>query len=155
MRSLLRLSLFVLVSSAIGSSSSFAEPVVFTVNTTVDSLDSNPGDGTCADTAGLCSLRAAIMEANANASVGDDIIDLPAGVYTLTRGSLVITDGVIIRGAGSIDTIIDGDHRSGVLEVGNVLYDQTLDQGTANGALVPRAIVYGSFRGIEKTWNIL
>ncbi|ADO45755.1 polymorphic outer membrane protein [Hydrogenobacter thermophilus TK-6] len=37
----------------------------FTVNTTNDTVDANPGDGTCADASNNCSLRAAIMEANA------------------------------------------------------------------------------------------
>src|SRR5262245_2398951 len=107
MRSLLRSSLLLLLSSAMTSSTSFAQPAV-TVNTTDDSADSNPGDGTCADSSGLCSLRAAIMEANASASV-TDVIDLPAGIYTLTLGRLVITGSVTIRGAGSTSTIIDGN----------------------------------------------
>jgi hypothetical protein len=118
-----------------------ASPATFTVNRTTDFADAIPGDGRC-ETApgnGLCTLRAAIEESNALQDQ-QSVINLPAGTYTLTRGSLVITDGVIIRGARSIDTIIDGDHRSGVLEVGTVLYSQTLDQGTANGALVPRAV---------------
>jgi hypothetical protein len=119
-----------------------ASPATFTVNRTTDFADAIPGDGRC-ETApgnGLCTLRAAIEESNALQDQ-QSVINLPAGTYTLTRGSLVITDGVIIRGAGSIDTIIDGDHRSGVLEVGTVLYSQTLEQGTVNGVLVPKAVV--------------
>jgi CSLREA domain-containing protein len=42
-------------------------PIVFTVNTTTDLHDALPGDGLCADSNGLCSLRAAIEEANAEA----------------------------------------------------------------------------------------
>jgi CSLREA domain-containing protein len=37
----------------------------FTVNTTTDTVDANPGDGTAIDADGHCSLRAAVMEANA------------------------------------------------------------------------------------------
>jgi CSLREA domain-containing protein len=33
----------------------------FTVNTTADTPDANPGDGVCADSSGNCSLRAAVM----------------------------------------------------------------------------------------------
>ena len=38
----------------------------FTVNTTADTVDVNPGDGVAEDAAGNTSLRAAIMEANAS-----------------------------------------------------------------------------------------
>ena len=56
----------------------------FTVNTTTDAVDVNPGDGICEVTAtvGDCTLRAAVMEANALADA--DTITLPAGLYTLT-----------------------------------------------------------------------
>ena len=54
----------------------------FTVNSTVDSVDSNPGNGICADASGNCTLKAAIMEANALA--GADTINLaPGAIYTL------------------------------------------------------------------------
>ena len=54
----------------------------FTVNTTADTMDANPGDGIAADADGNTSLRAAVMEANSLA--GDDTINLPAGTYTRT-----------------------------------------------------------------------
>ncbi|WP_051871201.1 CSLREA domain-containing protein [Chloroflexus sp. MS-G] len=55
----------------------------FTVNTTNDTADANPGDGVCADSAGRCSLRAAVMEANALGG-GPHTIVLQAGqTYTL------------------------------------------------------------------------
>ncbi len=47
----------------------------FTVDTSVDSVDANLGDGIAADSLGRTSLRAAVMEANALA--GDDTIQLP------------------------------------------------------------------------------
>ncbi len=47
----------------------------FTVDTTIDSIDAAPGDGMAADADGNCSLRAAIMEANALA--GPDAIEVP------------------------------------------------------------------------------
>ncbi len=40
-------------------------PTVFEVDSTSDTVDRNPGDGVCADITGACSLRAAVMEANA------------------------------------------------------------------------------------------
>lgn len=54
----------------------------FNVGTFSDSQDAAPGDGICADTQGNCSLRAAVMEANA--LTGDDRILLPEGTHTLT-----------------------------------------------------------------------
>jgi CSLREA domain-containing protein len=86
----------------------------FNVNTTNDTVDANPGDGICADSTGKCSLRAAIMEANATS--GNDTIMVPAGTYTLTitgidednarTGDLDITDGVSIVGASASTTTV-------------------------------------------------
>src|SRR5439155_13257839 len=79
----------------------------FTVNSTIDAVDANPGDGICDDGGGRCTLRAAIMEANALPGV--DMIVLPAGTYTLSipgagedvgaTGDLDITDDVRIAGS--------------------------------------------------------
>ncbi|MGD8574384.1 MAG: choice-of-anchor Q domain-containing protein [Gammaproteobacteria bacterium] len=46
------------------------------VDSVVDAVDSNPGDGICDDGAGQCTLRAAVQEANLHA--GEDTIDLTA-----------------------------------------------------------------------------
>ena len=56
----------------------------FTVNSTVDHPDASPGDGICAtaDVPAVCTLRAAIQEANAHS--GADTINLPPGTYTLS-----------------------------------------------------------------------
>jgi hypothetical protein len=88
----------------------------FLVNSTSDSVDVLPGDGVCADSIGACTLRAAVMETNA--LPGPDVIDLPAGTYTLTipganedggaTGDLDITDNLTLTGAGATNTIIDG-----------------------------------------------
>ena len=43
-----------------------AAPMVFTVDTTTDTVDAAPGNKICANTAGLCTLRAALDEANRN-----------------------------------------------------------------------------------------
>lgn len=83
-----------------------------TVDTTEDYVDTVPGDGRCrGEGFGLpgCSLRAAIMEANA--SPGSDLINIPPGRYRLTLhdnrrlpdtddrlGDLDITDDVTLVG---------------------------------------------------------
>ncbi|HTZ20794.1 MAG TPA: Ig-like domain repeat protein [Opitutaceae bacterium] len=95
-----------------------ARAATFTVNSTVDSVDVSPGNGVAADAANRCTLRAAIMEANALA--GADTIILPAGIYQLTianaggvnedndaAGDLDINGPLTITGAGSATTIIE------------------------------------------------
>lgn len=80
---------------------------VFQVNLTVqDHVDDNPGDGICEiSTSGFCTLRAAIMEANA--FPGTDIIVLPgnatirlaitgSGENSAATGDLDITESVAI-----------------------------------------------------------
>jgi CSLREA domain-containing protein len=93
-----------------------AHAASFTVSTTLDGTDTNPGDGVCRTILNRCTLRAAIQEANALA--GTDTITLPAGTYTLTRagdddtalnGDLDITAALILNGAGAASTIIDAN----------------------------------------------
>lgn len=66
---------------------------LFTVNDIGDTNDSEPGDRICADANGRCTLRAAVQEANTNATDRDVVIfaiPLPA-VINLTNGPLTIT----------------------------------------------------------------
>ena len=94
-----------------------AVAATFTVNSTTDAVDVNPGDGVCetAPGSGVCTLRASIQEANA--FPGTDNVILPAGTYTLAipgpsedlsaTGDLDIrNDNVAITGAGSAATIV-------------------------------------------------
>lgn len=100
------------------TSFSFVQPVraaAFAVNNTSDSVDINPGDGICATSAGVCTIRAAIQEANT--LPGTDTISIPAGTYTLriatgaedsAFGDFDILGPVTIVGAGAASTILDG-----------------------------------------------
>lgn len=98
---------------------------IFTVNVTTDSVDSNTADGLCLDAAGKCSLRAAVMQANA--SLGVDTITLGAATYRLsitgtdedgaTQGDLDVTDAVTIQGAGMTKSIIDAQQVDRVFHV--------------------------------------
>ena len=88
------------------------------VNSTLDANDINPGDGICETAAGnsVCTLRAAIDEANSNPN--PDTITLPAGTFTIAKpgenennnrtGDFDIKSSVSIIGAGRDQTIIDG-----------------------------------------------
>ncbi len=62
-----------------------AAAATFTVNSTLDARDARAGDGLCATSSGVCSLRAAIEEANALA--GADNVVLPGGVNLITLGN--------------------------------------------------------------------
>lgn len=103
----------------------WAQAAIFIVNSTADSVDANPGNGVCADGSGVCTLRAAIMEANA--LPGTDTITLPAGTYTLTipgfnedfnaTGDLDIDSDLTITGAGANMTIIDAGGIDRVLDI--------------------------------------
>ena len=102
-----------------------ANAAIINVNNVADTVDSSPGDGNCADAFGNCTLRAAIMEANA--LTGAHTINLPAGTYTLAvfgrgenaaaTGDLDITGDLTITGAGASQTFIDGGAIDRVFEV--------------------------------------
>ena len=78
------LALIALLIAANGSALAATEPAPFSVNSTVDATDANPGDGVCETVAGngVCTLRAAIVEANA--LPGGQTVAVPAGSYELT-----------------------------------------------------------------------
>ena len=105
----------------------------YTVNSFVDAPDANPGDGICARAltpaevrsgspgADQCTLRAAVMEANAGALKYTVIV--PAGTYHLNLpaasggGRLKIERSMKIQGASAPTTIIDQDESDSVIEV--------------------------------------
>ncbi|MDZ5622522.1 right-handed parallel beta-helix repeat-containing protein [Nocardioides sp. HM23] len=100
------------------SSAQAALPGAFVVNSTVDAVDANIGDGVCKAAGGNCTLRAATQEANAKA--GPDVIHILPGTYAIglapinenaaNVGDFEITDPVTIEKAPDYlgDVIIDG-----------------------------------------------
>ena len=73
----------------------------FTVNSTGDEPDGSPGDSTCDDGAGSCTLRAAIEEANANGGTDTIAFNIPGpGRHTIQPSSALptITAPVLIDG---------------------------------------------------------
>ena len=115
----------VLITPLVSSTPTRAD-TMFTVNSTVDEQDASPGDGLCASTpSGGCTLRAAIMEANALA--GADTVVVPAGIYTLTipgtdeeaavTGDLDITSDLTLTGADANTTMINGNSLDRVMEI--------------------------------------
>jgi CSLREA domain-containing protein len=130
----------------VGTWHSEAQAAEFTVDVTADNDDSTPGDGVCRASSGLCTLRAAVQEANA--LPGDDVIKLRSGTYILqddpsspprTRGDLDVTENLTIQPLNGTP-VIDGKSLSRIFEVTRsapdvdvtlVLIDLTLNAGNA------------------------
>jgi uncharacterized repeat protein (TIGR01451 family)/CSLREA domain-containing protein len=124
-----------------------ARAATFTVTSTADAVDASPGNGVCATALGLCTLRAAVQEANA--LPGPDVVNVPAGTYTLTlggqfedvaaTGDLDVHDSLTIQGAGAATTIIEAGATPGagvdrVFQVWNgtvTIRDVTIRHGTS------------------------
>ncbi|MCC3650618.1 CSLREA domain-containing protein [Streptomyces sp. S07_1.15] len=129
-----------------------AGPAEFTVNTTSDAVDTDPSDGACRTVAGTCSLRAAVMAANARPG---STITLPAGRYKLTippnprlligphvdpaTGDLNVQAPTTVQGAGARTTIIDGSRLDRVFRTraDTRLSDLTITGGVAKQREVP------------------
>ncbi len=119
------------VAVALMAGAPLAQAATFNVNTTIDGVDASPGNGVCLTTANACSLRAAIMEANALAG-GPHTINLPEGTYTLTltgaaenaaaTGDLDINRSLNIVGSGPAGTIVEAGAGFGdrVFDIGPV-----------------------------------
>jgi large repetitive protein len=118
-----------------------AATVTFTVNSTADSHDAHPGNGKCADSAGRCTLRAAVEAANAEPGGTSVAIKVPSGQYLLTLGSLDLTANTIditgagsgaIAGTGAGSTVVQAKGAFRVVDVGAAAR-ATLSQLTITG----------------------
>ncbi|MBI4412516.1 MAG: hypothetical protein HY541_08540 [Deltaproteobacteria bacterium] len=100
----------------------------FTVNSSADVVDVHPGDGVCAAVKAGCTLRAAVMEANARS--GPDTIQLPTGTYFLTRSQSLSTP------YDFMDHINDADNDLDITD--NLTITGTAKKGqTANPVIMP------------------
>jgi Calx-beta domain/Bacterial Ig domain len=113
----------------------------FTVGHLSDGADTLPGDGICQDSGGLCTLRAAIQEANA--TPGKDFIlfnNALTGTIDLTGPLPAINSDIDIFGPGrdllTIRRNTGGDYRILTINNGNVaIWSVTIANGkTADGA---------------------
>jgi hypothetical protein len=96
-----------------------------TPGATDDLADINLGDGVCNTGGGVCTLRAAVQEANQTAA--EDRIIVPAGTYVLTRlgaeedlaglGDLDLLQDVDIEGAGAGLTVVDGNKSDRIFDI--------------------------------------
>lgn len=134
--------LIILLAFHPASTTAQATPLTYTfyVNSTAnEQADANPGDGICANFNNLCSLHAAVSEANALGTSGavDVTILLPRDTIHTSAGDLEITaDSILIQtepGTGAPATIsFDGEIiiSSGTLSI----FDTTISD--SNGLLL-------------------
>ena len=95
----------------------------FTVNSTLDDGDANPGDGVCRTAGGVCTLRAAIQEANALPTCSPMLITLPteqtiglsSALPTVTFSGTIAGGSILCPSAGTGGSTIS---RTGVTEFG-------------------------------------
>jgi CSLREA domain-containing protein len=96
MKSLIKTTLGVLAAAAVFTASP-AAAATFTVNSSGDQSDASAGNGACATSGGVCTLRAAIQEANALAGADTIRFAIGSGPVTINTSSLpAITQPVTI-----------------------------------------------------------
>lgn len=145
--------LYLLAMLMLGAQASLLSPgahaatLGMTINTAIDAPDATLGDGVCATSLGLCSLRAAVQEINVRAQQGNNIT-IPTGVYLLSikgsredwgaTGDLDLRVNVYIMGSpGTVIQAVPG--------FGDRLFDipagtnpnVTFNQMTLQGGLAP------------------
>jgi CSLREA domain-containing protein len=146
-RSISLLRLVVLVCLALAVRSAAAATLVYNVNSFADVIDPNI-NGICDTGGGVCTLRAAIMEANGSSHSHSDAvtINLQAGTYTLTipidanddlrSGDLNLAFNTRLQGAGMNLTTIDANHVDRAIYVHGAA-DVTLADLTVQGGRPP------------------
>jgi CSLREA domain-containing protein len=145
--SLALLRLFVLVCLVMAVRPAAAASLVYNVNSFADVIDPNI-NGICDTGGGVCTLRAAIMEANGSSHSHSDAvtINLQAGTYTLTipidanddlrSGDLNLAFNTRLQGAGTGLTTIDANHLDRAIFV-YATADVTLADLTVQGGRPP------------------
>jgi hypothetical protein len=147
--------------------------VVLTINSTNDLVDLNPGDGLCDAGGNECTVRAAVMEANALAGTDGIILPDPSTVqfnpgtaYILSipgddedagaTGDIDITDDVVIKGSGKDVSVIDeqgsADRILHVLPGISVSLEDLKLKGGYLGAIYPEA---GKGAGIYNSGSLV
>lgn len=122
------------------------------VDATADTADVAPGNGVCADASGVCSLRAALQEANALA--GAQTITFAAGTNSTpivltgaanddanVSGDLDILGDVTITGNGAANTFLDGGGLDRVLHIPGA------STVAITGVTIQNGVITGTFGG--------
>jgi CSLREA domain-containing protein len=95
--------------TAVKATTPLAVFATFTVNNLGDAADANPGNGACATSGSVCTLRAAVQEANALG--GTDMINISVtGTITLSSALPDLSGDVTINGPGASSLTISGNN---------------------------------------------
>jgi CSLREA domain-containing protein len=93
-------------------------PSSLTVNSTLDTSDVAPGDGSCDDGSGNCTLRAALQESNALTFCGAADINFNVrGTINLGGPLPTITKAVNLNGPAANALVINGNHSFRLLNI--------------------------------------
>jgi CSLREA domain-containing protein len=117
-----------------------AAAATFTVNSAANTPDAAVGNGICATTEGVCTLRAAIQEANATTALDNIHFAIGSGLQTidLNTGLPPITQPVIIDGATQ-----PGFSGAPLIELDGSLFSGTGLEVTGGGSTIRSLIVSG------------
>ncbi|MDN5938713.1 MAG: hypothetical protein L0H83_08615, partial [Salinisphaera sp.] len=125
--------------------SATAQAVLFTVNDAGDAGDFAAGNAVCETGAGtgVCTLRAAVEEANALAGA-DDIV-IAAGVNPLIASTtqITVTSELTLSGQGADQTTLDGNANSRIFAITNTA-NVEIEGVTLTNGRAPDGVVAGS-----------
>jgi hypothetical protein len=127
----------------------FAHAAIFTVNDAGDAGDASAGNGVCATAGGVCTLRAALQEANALAGTDTINFGIGSGPQTITPASpLPVASSVVIDGTTQLGSgagpfiLLDGQNATTIgLEIPNAVNSLNVTvQGLAIGRFTEAGI---------------
>jgi CSLREA domain-containing protein/uncharacterized repeat protein (TIGR01451 family) len=126
----------------------------FTVNSTVDAVDATIGNGACLTAGGVCSLRAAIQEANFTPAADTIVLPAVAAHYRLViagtgedagaTGDLDVAQPLTINGGGASGTVIDANSIDRAIDVLGTNTNLTLSGVTVTGGHPPGSTAGGA-----------
>lgn len=146
-----------------------ASAAVFQVDSTLDALDVDLADDLCITDTGVCSLRAAIQQANATA--GADTIQIADGIYNLSlvgeleddalSGDLDVRSDITIEASSADQVSIDGMrsdrvfhvHEDGRLELNSVtVRNGKITENSTGGGIDNRGVLVVNDSNISRNY---
>jgi CSLREA domain-containing protein len=116
-------------------------PSTFLIDSNADTDDNYPGDGFCATAGGVCTLRAAVTEANALVTCSGTIdinFNIGSTTIVLLNGELAVNHDVRINGPAGNSVVVSGNNSSRIFNIGAdnavSISNLTISNGLASGA---------------------
>ncbi len=124
---------------ALGAVAASGQAATFTINSIADDGDAAPGNGICATAGRACTLRAAIMEANATPGADTIVFDPNAfsvsQTITLNSSLPTIVRDLTLIGPGASVLTVDANQKGSVFSISNgatAISDLTITGGKAH-----------------------